>query len=155
MLEEKGENRRNIRLSKKRIMKCKTCCHHHKGKRDRCAIYHDSLCEKVYGFCKSEHYRNMNEFISLSNEIRKLQNMKKESETIPRKTNGEYCLSEHPNGHYWKIINKHTGETYAKDDAVSLVNKMSERISELEQMLDDVECELEELEMENRRLCSR
>ena len=35
-----------------------------------------------------------------------------------------------------------------------LIMEQVDRINELEQMLDDVEIELEELEMENRRLCS-
>ena len=37
----------------------------------------------------------------------------------------------------------------------NLIMEQADRIDELEQMLYDVECELEELEMENRRLCSQ
>lgn len=36
-----------------------------------------------------------------------------------------------------------------------LIMEQADRIEELEQLLNDVECELEELEMENRRLCSQ
>ena len=36
----------------------------------------------------------------------------------------------------------------------SLIMEQVDKINELEQMLDDVELELEELEQENRRLCS-
>ena len=36
-----------------------------------------------------------------------------------------------------------------------LIMEQADRIDELEQMLYDVECELEEVEMENRRLCLR
>lgn len=113
-----------------------------------------------------------------------------------------YELIEHPNGHYWKILDTLTDEEYAKQDAIDLLNmiwniqpktiqdiekalnqtiyttdtsnvfennnfrikqhtfyglimEQSDRINELEQMLYDVENELEELERENRRLCSQ
>ena len=184
-------------------LKCKTCCHYHKDNRQRCSIYHDSLCEKVYGFCKGEHYRNSSHFISVRNEIRKLQSLKRTTETIPKKQHsneyGHYRLWEHPNRHYWKIINEATGQEYAKKEAIDLINDMSakssiieklgkipvltigddeiwsvgaepdisehnvmgllmemqDNINELERILDDTECEIEELEMENRRLIAK
>lgn len=82
--------------------------------------------------------------------------------------NDRFVLKEHANGQYWMVKDTITGYETAKKDCIRLINRLykdmlsahaiakknGERISELETMLYDVECELQEVEQENRRLMS-
>ena len=44
--------------------------------------------------------------------------------------NDKYVLVEHPNGHYWKIIDSRTGEEYSKKSAVDLMNSLDKRVND-------------------------